>query len=627
MKFLHPNRWFLLIWLALGLRVAAQWSTQNLSLVAGWNAVYLHVDVTNVPLDTWVGTDISSPIVEIWEWVPSTGSAQFVQDPSTPTGTNSQWINWKRSGAPLTGLQYLRGNAAYLVRTTHDYQWNLLGRPVAPHYLWSGTGLNFLGFPTPSNQPPTFDVFLSPVPDFAVNADIFAYPGGPLGPNNPIQVLDQTAQPVTRGQAFWMRAPQFNKYYGAVAVDLGSADRIDFGSDLGQYSFRLVNMATTNLTVTLTLLPSDTPPADQTPIAGIPPLLLRGAVNQTNLTYSYGSFTNPTSFTLPPAGQPGSDVSVVLGLNRSAMSAYPTGSQVAGILRITDALGYSQIDVPISAEAGNTSGLWVGTALINQVQQYLTEYVTAADLPTLTNVLTQLNLTNTDTVSYVIDPDNNRVRRQAMVGGGLQVTYLTRDVSQTNTAVPSSYPIRLIIHNGDGTNVTLLQRVYIGMDVTTNSIVATRQSALDPGQLATAHRISSVHFPWSPEANNQGWNVQSGALREGGNLSFLVPMRADNFASNPFLHTYHPDHDNLDAQFQNPAPPGTESFDIARQISMQVIPPGSDFNSLTGRANTLSGVYHETITLSGAPGQSRSFDIGGYFSLNRISPIPTLTKN
>ena len=60
---------------------------------------------------------------------------------------------------------------------------------------------------------------------------------------------------------------------------------------------------------------------------------------------------------------------------------------------------------------------------------------------------------------------------------------------------------------------------------------------------------------------------------------------------------------------------------------MQVIPPGNDFNALTGRATRLSGVYHETITMSGAPGQTRSFDIGGYFSLNRISPIPTLTKN
>lgn len=627
MKFFRLNRWFPLLWLTLGIRVAAQWSTQNLPLVKGWNAVYLHVDVTNVPLDTWVGTDNSNPITEIWQWVPTVGSAQFVQSPSTPTGTNSQWVSWNRNATPLTGLQYLHGNTAYLVRCYTNYSWSIHGRPLAPRYTWTGTGLNFIGFPTPSNQPPAFDAFLSPVPDFAVNADIFTYPGGPLGANNPVQVLDQTKQLVNRGKAFWLRAPQFNKYYGAVAVDLGSASRIEFGTDLGQYSFRLANLATSNLTVTLTLLPSDTPPSDQTPIVGTPPLLLRGAVNQTNLTYSYGSFSQPIAFTLPPTGQPGSDVEVVLGLNRSAMSAFPTESQVAGILRITDNLGFSQIDVPISAENGTTTGLWVGNALINQVQQYLTEYVTATDLPTLTNVLSDLNLSNTSTVSYVIDPDNNRVRRQEMIGGGLQVNYLTRDVSQTNTSVPASYPIRLIIHNGDGTNVTLLQRVYIGMDVSTNSIVAVRQSLLDPAQLATAHRISSVHFPWSPEANNLGWNVQSGALREGGSLSFAVPLRADNFASNPFLHTYHPDHDNLDAQFQNPAEAGTESFDIIRQISMQVNPPGDDFNALTGRATQLTGAYHETITLSGAPGQTRNFDIGGYFSLSRISLIPILTKN
>lgn len=616
----------LLLWLVLASRVSAQWTTQSFQLAAGWNAVFLHEDVPQVSLDDAIGSDLSNPIVEIWQWLPTTGASQFLSDPATPVGTNSQWLSWNRNGAPGSGLQHLSANAAYLVRTSTDYRWNVTGRVVAPHYVWTGSGLNFVGFPTPSNAPPTFDVFLSPVPDFAVNADIFAYPGGPLGPGNPIQILDQTSQPVTRGQAFWLRAPQFNSYYGAVSVELGSAGGINFGSDLGQYSFRLINHTHSNLNVTLSVLPSQIAPPGQTPIAGLAPLLLRGPVNPTNLTYSFNTFSSNVVLTLPPSGSSGSDFEVVLGLNRSAMSAFNPGDLVAGIIRVMDDLGYSQIDVPVTAAAGSTAGLWVGTALVSQVQQYLTQYVMASDLPTLTNVLSQLNLSNTATVSYIIDPDTSRVVRQTLVGSALTVDYLTRDASSTNLSVASPYSLRLIMHYDGGTNVTLMQRVYLGLDPSSNQVVALRQSLLDPAQLSTAHRISSVHFPWSPEANNTGWISQSGSLREGGSLLFSVPLRADNAASNPFIHTYHPDHDNLDAQFQNPASAGSESYDILRQISMQVNPPGNDFNALTSRATKLSGNYHETITVTGAPSQSRSFDIGGAFSLNRISPIPVLTK-
>lgn len=627
MKFFRFNRWIPLIWFVLALRVMAQWSTQNLALVSGWNAVYLHVDVTNVPLDTLIETDISNPIAEIWQWVPTTGVAQFIQNPSAPMGTNSQWVSWNRSGTPGNRLTYLRGNTAYLVRSTTNYTWRLLGKPVAPRYVWTGTGLNFIGFSTPSNFPPTFDAFLSPVPEFAINADIYAYPGGPLGANNPAQILDLTTEPVTRGQAFWLRSPLFNKYYGAISVDLGSSTRINFGDHLQQYSFRLINSTPTNLSVTLSLLPSDTPPPGQPFIAGSPPLLLRGDLNITNLTYRYQSLAAPASLTLPPAGQPGSDVEVVIGLDRSAMSGYDPGTQFAGILRLTDSLGYSQIDVPVNAQAGCMVGLYVGTAVINHVQQYLTEYVTAADLPTLTNVLRQLNLTNSSSVSYVIDPDNNRVRQEAIMPGGVKITYLTRDVSQTNSTVPFPYPFRLIVHNAEGTNVTLLQRVYIGLDSGSNSIVAVRQSLLDPAQLSSARRISSVHFPWNPESGNLGWSAQSGSLAIGQTLRFLVPLSADNSASNPFLHTYHPDHDNLDERFQNPAQVGAESFDIVRDITLHMNPPDDGFNSLVLASTRLSGTYSETITISGAPGQTRSFNIDGSFSLNLISPVQTLTRN
>jgi hypothetical protein len=104
----------------------------------------------------------------------------------------------------------------------------------------------------------------------------------------------------------------------------------------------------------------------------------------------------------------------------------------------------------------------------------------------------------------------------------------------------------------------------------------------------------------------------------------------DDQASNPFLHTYHPDHDNLDPRFQNQVPQGSESFRIEREITLQVLPPENDFTSRVSAGLTLSGMYLETIRVVGlAQGgnsfDTRRFDVRGGFSLQRVANVPTLT--
>jgi hypothetical protein len=109
-------------------------------------------------------------------------------------------------------------------------------------------------------------------------------------------------------------------------------------------------------------------------------------------------------------------------------------------------------------------------------------------------------------------------------------------------------------------------------------------------------------------------------------LTTTVGTAYDDQSSNPFLHTYHPDHDNLDATFQNELAQGYESYGITRQITLNVSPPGNDFNSLTSGAQSLGGYYLETITLSGLGGATRNFYVSGAFALTRISTIPTLNQ-
>ena len=199
--------------------------------------------------------------------------------------------------------------------------------------------------------------------------------------------------------------------------------------------------------------------------------------------------------------------------------------------------------------------------------------------------------------------------------------YVITGVNTNLGTVARSYPLRLIVHN-DGTTAVLLQRAYYGLRQGTNLVVATQESLLDPAHLDTARRVSAVHLPWT--STNGFWTF-SGQLLPGGTLVTQTLLPYDDQASNPFLHTYHPDHDNLDSTFKTQLAPGAESYEVTRQITLAITPPGNDFMSLTTANQTLSGNYFETITLTGLGGFPRTFNVTGGFALNRISPIAVLT--
>ena len=112
----------------------------------------------------------------------------------------------------------------------------------------------------------------------------------------------------------------------------------------------------------------------------------------------------------------------------------------------------------------------------------------------------------------------------------------------------------------------------------------------------------------------------------------------DDHASNPFLHTFHPDHDNRDAEFNSAAlATGIESYRIVRDIGLAFTLPADDFAALTAGTEVLSGDYAEEMTLIGqdytyldesenevSATVTRSYGVQGAFALRRISPIESL---
>jgi hypothetical protein len=575
----------------------AQWITQSMDLKAGWNAVFLHVDASYITLDQLVGADLANPIQEIWVWNPSPSTAQYVESPQAPTGTGSQWLSWLRSPTGSPDPRRLIANTACLVRisaSVPSYTWNLKGKPVSPRYNWTTTGLNFLGFPTLAGSPPSFETFLAQAPDLQLNAQIFQYSGGELGVGNPARLYALRTTPVRRGEAFWIRSGDyFNRYFSPFELVLQSSGGVQFGDSLSQYRFRLKNLTVHVLTVTATLLPSEGVPSGQPAVVGTPPLLLRGTQNLTNLTYGHASFSSGAlQWTLQPAGQVGSEAEVVLGINRSEMSGN-AGDLYGGILRLTDSLNFSQVDMPVSATVASTAGLWVGSVVVDQVQHYLKSYAK-----------------NTDG-STAISPSG---------------AYVKVDTNTSLGSVSRPFPLRLILHRDGAGKVVLLQRVYTGVGMDTNPVVAIQESSLLKAQLPSARRISAVHLPWS--AANQPWPCL-GELRSGTNLTATIDLAYDDSISNPFLHTYHPDHDNLNATFTDVLPLGEESYGISRQITLTLTTPAGDFASVTSGSQTMTGIYGEAVELRGKTKptgtDSRQFEVRGGFILQRISDISTLT--
>ena len=728
-----------------------QWQTQTVKLKPGWSAIYLHVDASHISLDSLIANDPGNPIAEIWLWQPNP-SVQFTDSPQEPTTTDSQWLQWGLVEGISDTLTRLVGNGAYLVHNTSksEFTWKIKGKPAPFRFDWTVDGANFVGFPTPANKPPVFDNFLAQSPPLYDGVEVFSYVGGELNQDNPAELTTYFTTPVTRGEAYWVRREGiYNDYYGPFKVTLEESSGIDFRDSLGQRRVRLKNLTSVARTITMSLLASETAPSGQPEVVAQPPLLVRGAINASNLTYRYTRLDYDYVYELAPAGETGAEVEIVLGLHRWGMSE-PAGSHYAGILRFTDAGGLTENDIPVSATVAGNGGLWVGKANVTHVGHYLKTYLEDEDGALVTSELTE------DGAPYIATSTNSSLGKAA-----------------------SSFPLRLIMHHNDQTGeINLLQRAFVGLDTATNVIVGTQESFLAPDNIDTAVRISAAHLPFTLEnkhwvgisiessetddaasedtnsaittnvtvgvfsqasdgsysatgielvfavqAECQTWTrtarepdefdstpghlhynaalnttydgttftwteygpehsqadieavcaagaggvtktVNSidyredhpgvflritkveesggdsggsggdsggseatvvGAFQPGSGFVFNVPLGHHDQASNPFLHTFHPDHDNLKADFKTVEAQGQESYTVTRRISLIVSEPADDFDSLTATTSERTGSYQETITFSGLGSSTRQFTVAGIFDLNLILPISQLT--
>jgi hypothetical protein len=188
------------------------------------------------------------------------------------------------------------------------------------------------------------------------------------------------------------------------------------------------------------------------------------------------------------------------------------------------------------------------------------------------------------------------------------------------TSTPKPFVLRTLLHLSDNNVTSLLPQVYLGQLATAPNDVGlcTDESRLKQNALASAQRFSSAHMPLDTVIT-----AGSGSIGVGETLTRTIRI-AYNDPTNPFVHAYHPDHDNKNARGA-PLPEGVrESPDITRECTFvfTASPPAGSSTTIGWGSSILGGTYTETITgLHKEP-----LVLSGIFELRRASEIGTLTR-
>lgn len=176
-------------------------------------------------------------------------------------------------------------------------------------------------------------------------------------------------------------------------------------------------------------------------------------------------------------------------------------------------------------------------------------------------------------------------------------------------------PLRVILHVDDAGTASLLSQVFTGKLVDGSAGICTTEAGLSQADKATASRFVAAHLPLDRVLNSG-----AGSVGPGQTLVRTVTIPFDDNV-NPFVHRYHPDHDNKNARGQ-PLGAGVESPNIKRTLKFEFTsapPPGI---SSGGWGSTSIGGYY-TEVIQGL--HKKDLTVSGTFVLRRASEIGVLT--
>lgn len=497
-------------------------------------------------------------VEEVWRWNPNPDSVQFTDSPSQPTPGTPEWSVWRRGQPQYSDLTLLTGQSSYLVK------------------LRDGAAQQTLTMKQRVEPPRT--VWRRS------GANLLAFPSKKNGTQFPaISTYFSTYPEATAAKVYRYNGGPLTTANPVRIVSM-STERLDstqaywfeaktVSDFMGPLHFEVsdptgLNFGRTGSVVAVTVR-NRTAAVQTLTFSGVnsetPPdgqAAIAGPVVLTRRNYNTSSTQyEDTPFSAPfTATVPANgSAQFLFGVNRAAMTG-PAGSLFASILRITDAANMMDVNLPVSAGASSLAGLWVGDAELTNVE--------------------------------------------------------SKTPGFTGTKTDRAFPLRYLIHVDAAGRATLLSQVYLGSlnAVDTPVGIATAESLLAPAFKDKAMRLTSAHLPLDRAI------LTSGGFGAGGTVTGTVSLPY-NDPVNPFVHQYHPDHDNKDARFQ-PLPAGKESYTVNRAVTFTFPANAPAGQEAAWGSRVLTGDYSETVTGI----HKQPITATGTFILRRVSEIATLTS-
>ena len=550
---------------------------QTITLQPGWNAIQVEVQ----PQQRDIATVFAGlPIASVWRWRPDIQGAQFVSDPGEGLENIAGWFAWfpqPRPDAFLTNLFQIEGGTAYLVRLegTQSRQITLTGRPVFKPRIWQANAFSLTGLPVAAGDAPSFAEFFRPSAAHA---------------GQPIYTLDSdgrwrlvtspSSEIVVPGRAYWIFTKGNSNYQGPMHVVLDQGEALEFSAALQEITLVLRNYSRGTGSFQIERVGGETLP-----------LLYRNEDPETG-EIAWPQLRDRLILDAPA----NTDIFVTLAVDRAAFDE----SRMEQILSVSDEQGTrvllfaggNTIQPFVSARAKSGlakaaeegyAGLWVGEITIDKVS----EAQQAGTTPTPTvRAFTQRVLLHVDNAGQ---------------------TRLLKDVIQMwqdGTMVPSAIDPSLNEVDQPGRFVLITNKDLVGLYSGASSRDGT----------TVGIRYSTIGYDFEGEALEM-----TGDFGGDRTLQTAVVIEPD-LPTNPFLHRYHPDHNNLDEQFLNFR---EEAFRVVRdmQFIFSTEPPEGVSTPGWGDSRT-GGTYEESII-----GLHRNpIFVSGRFDLRRVSAVAVLNQ-
>ena len=503
----------------------APYTTQSLSLVQGWNAVYVEVAPDAAADDLFADWPVDH--VGLYDPASFLATRQFGADWDSEGLTGSSMALWKRGFPEASSLSRVPAGSVLVTYCTNEsHSVTIRGVPAAPRTTWhvSGTNAvyNFFGFST--TQQTDISAYLEGSPCEGVKSRVYYRIVGDnldAGPG-PIEVRSWNSK-VSDGEVLLLPSDDLSDWSGVLFVS--PMNGIDFGQNGVKATLTVRNDGKSPRTVSVAL--EQAANAAELQLSGTLPLCLHvrdADVARTNAAWSaalsgYGPVTKKEL-------APDETWRLEFGLDRTAFSSLVKGLSFGALLRITeDGDSHAKVVVPL---AGETSGVVVPDAAL------------------------PVGL-------WVAD---------------VQFDHVLAPGSTVGTETGGAAKLRLPIHIDANGKVRLLQRVVTAGEIAADGTYTYRLyagSAVVPTTATMVTRISAVCLPTETpviEAAGESDSV----------IAFSFAVAADG-ATSILRHPLHPQHDGLRWDFSTPAPSGDdfqnykgdvkpETFSVGNRIEM-----------------------------------------------------------